>query len=177
MLKFLFYIFFILNLRGLIFTSELPKELLGINIGEKFYNLKKLFQLKSVKKENFEKIYKVIYSSEETNFIETYVSFFNSQVSKIKVLYNENFIDENDWENIFNQAVSYYGVPNKVEIETQNDITTEFYLWENENIKYEYLKISKNDKILNFSIILRDKKIEQKILNLSPIKKFLYKIF
>ena len=177
MLNFIFCIFLILNFKISIYASNLPTELLSIKISQHFSNLKKLYQLKFVKKENFEKIYKVIYSSEQINYIEIYISFFNLKVSQIIILYNENFIDENDLENIYNQTVSYYGLPKEIKVETKDNFTTEIYLWENEDIKYKYIKISKNDKILNFSIILRDKKIEQKILNLSPIKKFFYKIF
>lgn len=177
MFKYLFYVFLILNFNTLIFASDLPTELLGIKISENFGNIKKTFQLKFLKKENYEKIYKIIYSSEEMNFIETYISFFDSQVLQIKVLYNENFFTEDDWDNIYNQAITYYGLPNKVENNTNEEITIETYLWENEKIKYEYKKILKNGKILSFNITLRDKIIEQKILNLSPIKKFFYKIF
>jgi len=173
MLKYIkFCLFFNLTL-SILFSSELPNELLGLKLGDKYSNVKKLFILKKVKTENFYKIYKVSYLEEN---METYVSFFERKIFKIEVSYKEEFIEESDWLNIYNQAISYYGQPKKAEVEQKGNFVEENYIWEKKNIKYIYQKIIQDGKIKKFTITLVDKNIEEKILNLPKIKKLYYKI-
>ncbi len=170
-LKF-FFIFLLCNI--FVFSSELPTELLGFQLGSRFKNIKNFIQLKKIRL-SFEKIYKVLYTEEEQT-IETYLYFFNKKIYKIVVVYPETIFNNEDWENIYNQATSMYNEPQKVFVEQQNGNLQETYLWENQKIKYIYKKVSKDNKIQSFSIELVDKFIEQKILQLSFIKKLYFTI-
>lgn len=158
-----------------IFADKLPTAVLGISLEETYEEIKRRYILKKVNiSNNTSKTYEKIYT-EESN-IKTYISFFNSKVFKITVIYLENFVDETDWENIYNQAVIQFGEPKKVFLEMKNNIVEENYLWEDENVKQIYKRISENGKFRNFYIILVDKQTEQKIKALSPIEKLYYKI-
>jgi len=167
--------FLVFNLTlSILFSSELPNELLGLKLGEKFSNVKKLFILKKTKSENFYKTYKISYLEEQN--IETYISFFEKKIFKIEISYKEEFVDEDDWLNMYNQAIFYYGKPKKVEVEQKDSFIKETYIWEKQNIRYICQKVTKDGKVKNFNITVIDKNIEEKISNLSTIKKFYYKI-
>ncbi|GEM_PF-1654543 len=157
-----------------IFSSELPTELLGFQLGDRFKNIKSSVQLKKIKS-SFKKVYKVVYTEEEQS-IETELYFFNKKIYKIVVCYPEKIFNEDDWENIYNQASSMYNKPQKVIVTQQNGILKETYLWENQEIKYMYKKINKDNRTQNFSIELVDKLVEQKMSQMSFIKKLYFTI-
>jgi len=154
-----------------IFTSELPTEILGFQLGAKYKTLKNSVSLKRTKL-SFEKIYKVVYN--EGQSIETYLYFFNKKIYKIVISYPDKIIGEEDWENIYNQASLLYGKPQKVIIVQQNSLLQEIYMWENQKIKYVYKITNKDNKLQNFIIELTDKSIEQKISRLSFIEKIFF---
>ena len=150
-----------------VFSKELPTELLGFQINTELKSVKKSVQLKKIKN-SFEKVYKVLYIEQS---IETYLYFFNKKIYKIIICFSEKVFDQEDWENIVSQAISLYDRPKKVFVTHKNGLSQEVYLWEDEKVKYMYKKFSKENKIQNFSIELVDKHTEQKITQLSFIKK------
>ncbi|MCS7123329.1 MAG: hypothetical protein RMJ17_02020, partial [Candidatus Aenigmarchaeota archaeon] len=156
-------------------SSELPKGLIDIYLGQNYKNLKQKYQIKKIASyDNISKTYEVIYT--DNSEIRTLISFFNSKVFRIILIYSENFLNETDLESIYNQAVINYGMPNNTYSEKQNNIFKEYYIWEDESVRQTYIRIIKDGKLENFFIILIDKKIEEKINNLSPLKKLYYKI-
>lgn len=176
MLKFKYIICVLLFLKFAI-SLELPNSFIDIYLGQPYKELKQKYQLKRIFYNDYEvlfKTYKIIYN--EAYDIEILVSFFCSKVVKISIKYSKNFLDENDWENIYNQALINYGQPQKIYTETQNNILKQYYFWEDEKVKQMYICIFENENLQNFYIILTDKITEQKIDNFSPIKKTYYKI-
>ncbi|MCS7231952.1 MAG: hypothetical protein RMJ67_07445 [Elusimicrobiota bacterium] len=156
-------------------SSELPKGLIDIYLGQSYKNLKQKYQIKKIASyDNISKTYEVIYT--DNSEMRTLISFFNSKVFKITLIYSENFLNDTEWESIYNQAIINYGIPTNIYLEKQNNTTKEHYIWEDENLKHTYVRIIEDGKLRNFYIILTDKKIEEKINNLSPLKKLYYKI-
>ncbi|MEN3013795.1 MAG: hypothetical protein ABDH23_04170 [Endomicrobiia bacterium] len=168
------YVNVVLLLYTLVDSSELPRGLMDIFLGQDYKNLKQKYQLKrSVSDKEIFKTYEIIYT--ENYNLNTLISFFNNKVFKITIIYNENFINEDDWSNIYNQALINYGKPN-ILIETKENFLYEYYIWEDKYTKHTYIRVTEKGKFKNFYIILMDKNTEEKINNLSSFKKILLKI-
>ncbi len=156
---------------------ELPDSFLELSIGQKLKDVKNLYQLKKIISDiEYLKKYSVIYLEEQNN-IETSIYTFELKICKIKVTYLEQFFSESDFENVYNQAQNLYGLPNKSYIETKNEQLNEILVWENSKLLYTLTKtIDQKNNFKSFSISIIDKNVELKIANLTPIKKFYYKI-
>lgn len=167
-------LFILIYTNSILTAEQLPREILDIKLTETLSKLKKIFNLKKEKsEEELVSAFKIDYLE---NSIKTYVYLFNSKIYKIKLEYEENFFQQEDWENLYDKVVLLYGLPNKVEIKQINNLITETYIWEDNNTEYIYKKSVEENKIKNFTILLIDKTLKQEILNLTPTKKFLYKI-
>lgn len=168
-----YYVLLLLILVPLFVHPQLPTQLMDISLGQCYKEIKQKVQLKRIRGENnVTKTYKVILN-EETS-LKIVLELFQSKVYKITISYDENFVDETDWENIYNIAINTYGMPKKVNIEQKNNILYENYLWEDEDVKQLYQRVVVNNEFKNFVINLIDKKVEQKITELPPIKKLYY---
>ena len=177
--KILFYFLSVVLLLNLYSqTLQLPEGILGINIGQKYKDLLAIYQLKKTKSEKeYIKKYVVVYLEQLDN-IETCIYTFQSTICEIKVTYKEYFFTEADFENIYDKAITLYGKPKQVYLENKGQQIEEVFVWENEKLYYKFIKISDyQNNFKNFSISITDKTVEQKIKNLSPIKKLYYKIF
>lgn len=158
------------------FSLELPNSYIDIYIGQTYKDLKQKYQLKRISYDDdeFYKIYKIIHN--EIYNIEILVYFFLSKVVKISVMYGRDFLDDNDWKNIFEQAIINYGQPKITSTEIGNSTLKQCYLWEDEKIKQTYICILENENLKSFYIKLTDKVTEQKLQNSSKIKKLYYKL-
>ncbi|MCS7150956.1 MAG: hypothetical protein NZ928_01025 [Endomicrobia bacterium] len=172
--KIIFYVLLIFLLRPYL-NSELPAQLMDISLGENLKELKQKLRLRRVRtKCEVDKTYEIVYTEELS--LKITISVFQSKVYKIQITYNENLIDESDWQSVYDRAKDTYGLPTKVYVDSINDKITENYLWENGNVKHIYQRIILNDKLKNFNILLVDVKTEQKISKLPRLKRFYYKI-
>lgn len=158
-------------------SLELPNSFIDIYLGQTYKDLKQKYQLKRVTSNNeiLFKTYKIIYN--EAYDVEILVYFFRSKVTKISIRYGKNFLDENDWENIYNQALTNYEQPKKIFAEMKNNTLKQYYFWEDEKVEQTYICVfDEKENLQNFYIILTDKISKQKIQNLSPIRKLYYKL-
>lgn len=172
-----FFLLFIISTTffNRLLSNTISNELLGIQLGTEYKTLAKNYKFVKIKNEKSGgKIYKIVYS--ETFGIETYLYFFNSKVYKIKVVYEKNFADESDWENIFNQTKFNYGEYSSSVTNSDYNNYTETYTWQDENVKQVLEKVSNNNVLEKFSVYIIDKKLEKKILNMTPLEKFWQKI-
>jgi len=152
-------------------STKISDELFGIQLGSEYKTLTKNYKFVKVKSvAGADKVYKIVYT--ESFGIETYLHFFKSKVYKIKLVYGKNFADETDWENIYNQTKLNYGEYLSAVTNTEEKNYTETYTWQDENIKQILEKVSNNNVLETFSVLIVDKKIETEILKISPLQKF-----
>ncbi len=166
-LFFLSILFFNVNL----LSNIISDELFGIKIGTKYKTIAKNYKLTKSKNEiSSVRVYRIIYA--ESFGVETFLYFFKSRIYKIKFIYGKDFADETDWENIYNQMKTNYGEYLSEVTYNEEKKCIETYTWQDEKTKQVLEKVSKNNNLETFTVLILDKKMEDEILKLSPLQKF-----